>query len=153
MAKFDIRIKNEVGTIRLPLKFLTQKVSGMLRRLGWKKAGLSILFVGDRRIRAFNRRYLGHDRPTDVIAFSQLEGMKPPGEIPWVGDIVISLTTTRRQAVEYGNSFIYELCFYICHGLLHIMGYRDNTKKEARRMERKQKSILKKIGLTPSIRI
>ncbi|MGH7751552.1 MAG: rRNA maturation RNAse YbeY, partial [Gemmatimonadales bacterium] len=31
----------------------------------------SIAVVSDRAIRALNRRYLGRDRPTDVLAFAQ----------------------------------------------------------------------------------
>ncbi len=151
MANFDLRIKNEVKTIPVPPGFLKTKIKAILRELGWKKAGLSLLLVSDARIQTLNRRYLRHDRPTDVIAFSQLEGgkLKVGKGTPWMGDIVISLPTTKRQAREFGNSFKYELCFYICHGILHIMGYRDKSKREAEQMANLQKRILKKIGIKP----
>ncbi len=147
MPNFDIRITNEVKTLRVSSSFLRKKVQEMLRRLGWRKAGLSIQLVSDRKIQALNRRYLKHNRPTDVIAFGPLEGPKIPSKIPWLGDIVVSLETTKRQARVFGNSFTYELCFYICHGILHIMGYRDKSKREAEQMERMQKRILKQIGI------
>ena len=88
-----------------------------------------------------------HDRATDVISFSQLEGkpLGPKEGIPFLGDIVISLETTARQAAEYGNSFDYELHFYICHGILHLMGWDDKSKREAARMFSKQTQVLKKI--------
>ncbi len=149
MSPFDLRITNEVKAIPVPLGFLKTKIKAMLLKLGWKKAGLSLLLVSDSRIRKLNRHYLRHDRPTDVIAFSQLEGgkLKIGKGAPWIGDIVISLPTTKRQAREFGNSFKYELCFYICHGILHIMGYRDKSKKEAAQMAGIQKKILKQIGV------
>ena len=106
------------------------------------------MLVTDRQIRPINKRHLGHDWATDVISFSQLEGKAikgSPKTVPFLGDLVISLDTTARQAKEYGNDFFYELCFYVCHGVLHLMGHTDETKKEAAAMERKQKSILKRI--------
>lgn len=148
-SAYEIDIVNKTRAISVPIRFLKIKVGEMLKCLRWKKASLNILLVNDRRIRHLNRRYLNHDRPTDVMAFGQLEGPrpKPKGVMPFLGDIVISLDTTRRQAKIYGNSFLYELCFYLCHGLLHIMGYRDKSKSEAKRMERMQTKILKTIGL------
>ena len=85
-----------------------------------------------------------------MIAFSQLEGprARDSKEMPvYLGDLVVSLDTTKRQSAEYGNSFDYELAFYICHGILHLMGYDDKTKADAERMDKKQKQILKKIGM------
>ena len=127
---------------------LQRNVKAILKALGWKPdASLSLLLTGDRQVRKLNKKHLGHDWPTDVISFSQLEG-KPLGvkkTASCLGDIVISLETTVRQAAEYGNSFDYELHFYICHGILHLMGWDDKSKKEAKKMENKQKAILKKV--------
>ncbi|MDP3919771.1 MAG: rRNA maturation RNase YbeY [Candidatus Omnitrophota bacterium] len=129
--------------------------SQTLRALGLRSGVLSVLLVGDRKMQSLNRRYLQHDRPTDVIAFG---GLLDSGRLeatqgrPYLGDIVISVDTARRQARSYGNSFSYELMFYLCHGILHLRGYRDKTVKGASAMEGKQKTLLKKIGIknTPS---
>ncbi len=64
-----------------------------------------------------------------------------------LGDIIISIDTTARQAEEYGNDFLYELAFYLCHGILHLMGHDDSTKAQAERMWAKQTNVLKKIGI------
>ena len=138
---YQIEIQNTAGRRKVPQKKLKRIAAQILKSLGWKQAGLSVLLVSDRKIRVYNKRYLRHDRPTDVIAFGYGNGQ---------GDLIISLDTTARQAVEYGNSFFYELCFYLCHGILHLMGYDDHTAKEARRMEKKQAAILKKIGVRQS---
>lgn len=138
MSAFEIEIRNEAKNIRVPAARLKLAARKILKSLGLKGASLSILLVNDRAIRRLNRRYLGHDRATDVIAFPQKK--------PFLGDIVISLETTKRQAKEYGNSFDYELCFYLCHGVLHLMGFEDKTKKQSEKMLRKQEKILRKIG-------
>ena len=65
--------------------------------------------------------------------------------------MIISLDTTLRQAKEYGNGFLYELAFYICHGMLHLMGYDDKTPADAKRMWDKQTKILRKIGVVNQV--
>ena len=143
---YDIQIKLEALKPRVSIPSLKKNIRAILKALGWKQAALSLLLAGDRKIRELNQQYLQHDRPTDVIAFSQLEGkpLRSKGGRPFLGDIVISLETTARQAAEFGNSFDYELHFYIVHGILHLMGYDDKTKKDGKWMEEKQTMILEK---------
>ena len=138
MPSYSIEIQNTVSRYKLSISRLKRIASQILKTLKWKQAKITIRLVSDRKIQPINKRYLKHDRPTDVISFVYAPG---------VGDLVISLDTTVRQAREYGNSFFYELCFYICHGFLHLMGYSDKTSKQAAWMDRKQKAVLKKIGI------
>jgi probable rRNA maturation factor len=144
---YSIEIQNTVSRYKIPQARLKKRTAAILKALGWKTAAVSIVLVSDRKIRPLNKRYLNHDRATDVISFSQLEGkaLGAKQKVPLLGDLVISLDTTARQAKEYGNSFDYELCFYICHGILHLMGHSDATPKQAAAMDRKQKAVLKKI--------
>lgn len=148
-AYYEVQIKNEAPKYRVGKARVLKAASGILKSLGWKKAGLSLWLVTDKKIRTLNRKHLGHDYATDVISFSQIEGEKiqMPGTIPFLGDIVISLDTTARQAEEFGNGFFYELAFYICHGVLHLMGYSDATPAKARAMEKKQTAVLKKLKI------
>ena len=151
MMDFDIEIQNRSGRHRLSRRRLSQAAGKILRKLGWKKAGLSLFLVEDRKIQKLNRCYLRHNRPTDVMAFSQLEGKRltsgPSGTPIFLGDIVISLESAKAQAVRYGHSFFYELSFLLCHGILHLMGESDATPKAALGMERCQKKILEQIGI------
>lgn len=144
---FVISLHTTLKTLPLSKKKLEKMTAQMLRQLGWKRGAVNIMLVGDGKMRRMNREYLGHDTTTDVISFSQIEGKKLKQPITFLGDIVISVPTAKRQAKEYGNSAAYELCFYICHGLLHLMGYDDKTEAERKRMDRKQTQILKKIGI------
>lgn len=135
-----LEVRSE-SKIRISLTGLKKTTKKILRALGQKKAGLSVLLVDDPKMRTLNRRYLGANRTTDVIAFEGCDS--------FLGDIVISLPTAKRQAKRYDHSFTYELYFYLCHGILHLMGYRDKTAREAKKMERKQERILSVI-LRPS---
>ncbi len=133
MSALEIEIRNE-SSLRVPIRRLKNVARKILKSLKLKNAGLGVLLVSDQAIRRLNRRFLKHDQATDVIAFE--------GEPPFLGDIVISLETTRRQAKEYGNPFFYELSFYLCHGILHLMGQDDGTAEKRQKMLKRQEKIL-----------
>jgi rRNA maturation RNase YbeY len=111
------------------------------------QADLSILLVNDRRIRRLNRRYRHIDRATDVLAFPMQEGVGR-GIHPWfLGDVVISLERADKQAREKGHPLKQEVWTLLVHGILHLLGYdHEKSTKEASRMTRKEKSILRKVG-------
>jgi probable rRNA maturation factor len=88
-----------------------------------------VLIVSDRRIAALHRQFLNESGPTDVITFAH-------------GEIFISAETARRHARQFGNSLARELQLYIVHGLLHLHGFNDGNKVEARKMEIAQERIL-----------
>lgn len=108
---------------------------------------LSILFLGDRAMRVLNRDFRGKDKPTDVLSFSQLEGENGIPS-PTLGDLVISVDTTKRQAKEYGVTYERELLRLMVHGILHLHGYDHEgvSKAEAQRMRRREEKILRLIA-------
>lgn len=97
---------------------LTRAVRTTLADEGTKHGEVSLTLVGDDRIRALNRDYLGRDRVTDVISFA-LHG---PGE-PVLADIYIGYPQALRQAAELGLSAHEEVVRLAIHGTLHALGY------------------------------
>lgn len=94
---------------------------------------LSLSLVDDPSIARLNQDWRQVEGPTDVLAFAALE-QAPPQPTPWrrsddledpleLGDIVISLDTAARQALEAGHSLKRELLFLASHGLLHLLGW------------------------------
>ena len=107
-----------------------------------------VALVGDRRMRALNRRYRGVDRATDVLAFPAGDsgaGRRPRGAPRILGDIVIATGVARRQARAAGQSLEDELRRLALHGLLHLLGY-DHTSDDGR-MARFERRLQKKGGL------
>jgi probable rRNA maturation factor len=86
---------------------------------------VSVALLGDADIRALNREFLGHDRPTDVIAFALGEADD------LVGDIYLGVDQARRQAEELGVPLAEELVRLAVHGTLHVLGY-DHPEGEDR---------------------
>jgi len=104
---------------------------------------VSILLTDDARIRELNRQYRKIDRPTDVLSFSQTEEEDHPNTSNDVlGDIVISVETARRQALELGRDPDDEIDLLAAHGALHLLGYDDATAAGADEMRRRVASVL-----------
>ena len=79
------------------------------------------------------------------------EGSRPvfmtPPELPTnLGDIVISWPTVLKQASEAGHSPTYELLYLISHGVLHLIGYDDQSEAGYSAMVNIQQSVLEAMG-------
>lgn len=112
--------------------------------MGFTDSELSIIIVGDRTMRRLNREYRGVDRSTNVLSFSMTEGDFPGLNPQLLGDVVLSADTVDREARTEGLGFDEKLGFLLVHGILHLAGYdhERSGEAEARRMERKQRSVL-----------
>jgi probable rRNA maturation factor len=116
-----------------------------LADLALPDAEVSILLVDDVRIRELNRRHLGRDKPTNVLAFPMREGEFSTLHPHILGDLVISVETARRQSNRFGLSPMKMVFLLLIHGMLHLVGYEhEGTKKGAREMALKQKDLLRK---------
>ena len=70
-----------------------------------------------------------------------------PSELPTsLGDIVISWPTVVRQAKAAGHSPAYELLYLLAHGVLHLVGYDDQTEAGYTTMVHLQESVLQAVG-------
>jgi len=63
-----------------------------------RRPELSLAFVGDAEIRRLNRTFRKKDKATDVLSFP-LRERAADGKF-YLGDIIISLPTARRQAAQ-----------------------------------------------------
>lgn len=112
-------------------------------------ADVSIMLTDDATIHEMNRHYRGVDRPTDVLSFAlrdSVEGVDraplPSGMSEPLGDIVISVETAQRQAYTHGVALEQEVALLGVHGLLHLLGYEDETEAGAARMRQRERETL-----------
>jgi probable rRNA maturation factor len=156
-----VHMRNQVRRITFDQARLERSARAILADVGETSAELGILFVSDQRMRSLNRQYRGKDRTTDVLAFAMREARTPhalrqaQGRLlrltpDMLGDVVISVPTARRQAIEAGRSLDEELAWLLIHGILHLCGYdHERSEKEARRMHRRERMILRSIARAP----
>jgi probable rRNA maturation factor len=109
----------------------------------------TFVLVSDAQMQALNRNFRGFDRPTDVLSFP-VGDSAPPGEEPYLGDVVISAETAHRQALRRGSTLPRELRVLALHGYLHLQGYDHETDDgEMRRLEYR---LRRKLGITRPIK-
>lgn len=96
---------------------------------------IDIIYCRDRDIMPLNLRFKGKNRPTDVLAFDLTDGK-------YLGEIYVNLEIARRQAIENKVSYIEEVNRLTIHGVLHLLGYRDNTPANKSKMWSRQESYL-----------
>ena len=106
-----------------------------------KSAKLSIAFVDNEEIKRLNERFLGSNEVTDVIAFP----LNNKEDI-LSGEIVVSVETAVEVANRKKSNVEGEIILYLVHGILHLLGYNDNNKKNATIMHKKESEILAFLG-------
>lgn len=123
----------KAGFRRLPIaqRRLRQIIRSVLLHEGIQSATLRLILADDATIQALNRQYLQHDYPTDVLTFV-LESE------PLEAEIYIGGEQAHRQAAEYGIPVSEELIRLSIHGVLHALGYNDQTPQERRAMHARQ---------------
>ena len=139
----EILINNEFPEIKVDVRKIKQQIGKVLTSLDCNEHEISILFIGDQRIRDLNHQFRDIDLPTDVLSFPQvLTGeLEIPGALV-LGDVAISLETARCQSEEHGLSFEEELTLLLIHGILHLLGYdHEISDQEEDRMRNKTREL------------
>jgi probable rRNA maturation factor len=72
-----------------------------------------------------------------------------------LGEAIISVETARRQARTLGHSLGEELDLLCCHACLHLVGYDDRERLEARVMHGREMDLLGRLHerLAPTLRV
>ncbi|MDA1061635.1 MAG: rRNA maturation RNase YbeY [Chloroflexi bacterium] len=113
---------------------------------GVEDAAVALLLADDELLWRLNREHRDRDEPTDVLAFPAAEGdVFPSGddeELPYLGDIAVSVGSVRRQAAEAGLGFEDELRHVILHAVLHLLGYDHEVPADALAMGAREESLL-----------
>jgi probable rRNA maturation factor len=130
---------------------------------------LTVLVTDDDGIRDMNKQYRQIDAPTDVLSFplsekplveapsdqlwtpQELETptpdfVTPPGAILNLGDVILSWPTIVKQAEQAGHPPIYELLYLLVHGVLHLVGYDDQSEAGYQAMVSIQQRVLQISG-------
>ncbi len=101
---------------------------------------VSVALVGDKTMKRLNKQSRGIDRVTDVLAFVD-------DDPEFLGEIIINYAQIKRQAPRFDNSVRAELIFVLVHGLLHLLGYEDETREGKQEMERLGKKFVNRLQI------
>ena len=130
------------NTSKFKVKDLRKKkiwLNSISKNEGKDIGSLNFLYVDDKEMLKYNKKYLQHESYTDIITFDNSLNNKI------AGDIVISLERVNENAKYYQVSYNYELERVMAHGLLHLLGYNDKNKEEKIIIRKKENYYLKNL--------
>jgi probable rRNA maturation factor len=143
-------------TLSVAVRFGTRRpwVPPKIRLVEWarlaagKRAGsaeLAIRVVTPAESRRLNRDYRGTDRPTNVLSFpaGPAPGALPPAPL---GDLAIGAGVVAREARAQHKTLAAHWAHMVVHGTLHLLGYDHAADADARRMERRERAVLSRLG-------
>ena len=100
---------------------------------------LSFIFTTNEYLLEINKQYLNHNYFTDVITFNY-------NELDIIsGDIYISVDQVKINSDELNVKFVHELCRVMIHGVLHLLGWKDDNSEEMKIMRIMENRALKRL--------
>ncbi|HVL27018.1 MAG TPA: rRNA maturation RNase YbeY [Acidimicrobiales bacterium] len=130
-------------------------------------AELSMLFVDEEAMAQLNKRFLGKEGPTDVLAFPIDDDVYEGGRLPdslgpagpsddfepsdlptLLGDVVVCPAVARRNAPDHAGTYEDEMALLVVHGILHLLGMDHVDDGEAKEMEQRERELLARFHRT-----
>jgi probable rRNA maturation factor len=105
-------------------------------------ARVTVRFVGRAEGRRLNREYCGRDYATNVLAFAY--GRTRDGAL--AGDLVLCAPVVADEARTQGKLLRAHYAHLAVHGALHLQGFDHADRKNAARMEERERRILARLG-------
>jgi probable rRNA maturation factor len=118
---------------------------------------LSVSLVCDSQIKKINSQFRNKDKATNVLSFPALDenlireiGLKElikPSNYLFLGDIIISYETLKKESLAQKKDFRNHLTHLILHSILHLLGFDHEDEEMAKEMENLEIKILKKLNI------
>ena len=139
MPSYKINVETILHSQKLKKRLLKKAAELVLSAEQVAGAEITIILVEDEYIKKLNRDFLNQNDTTDVISF-HLDDLQ--NRDFFEGEVYANVDQIERQALDYGVSFSNELVRIVIHGLLHLVGYDDQTFTDKETMTMKEDSYL-----------
>ncbi|MFA6367986.1 MAG: rRNA maturation RNase YbeY [Bacteroidales bacterium] len=116
-------------------------IKNVVEQKGKSIGDISYIFCDDVYLLEINKTYLEHDFFTDIITFDYSDKEKV------AGDLFISIDRVRENSLTHNENFEKELHRVIIHGILHLLGLKDKTEKQAKQMRKAEEECLRSLML------
>jgi probable rRNA maturation factor len=122
----------EVDFVLTHAKRVEEWVVATILAEGKMMGDITFIYCQDDYLLKVNQEHLKHDFYTDIITFDYTENDLISG------DLFISIDRVKENAEELRIPFEHELHRVMIHGVLHLLGYKDKTKKDKTEMTAKE---------------
>ncbi|MGD9129545.1 MAG: rRNA maturation RNase YbeY [Candidatus Woesebacteria bacterium] len=126
MIKINLLVGSRYLVDRKKIKMAAQD---LLKENKLDNVEIDVAVVGQRKMKLLNESKLKRKGATDVLSFPMFKNKKldnfpqPKDQLIHLGDIFISFPEAVKTAKRYGKMVDDQICFYLKHGLMHLMGY------------------------------
>jgi probable rRNA maturation factor len=110
---------------------------------GDRRGELGIRVVGSHESRELNERWRGRATPTNVLSFPAAPSIRGRQ----LGDLVVCAPVVAREAREQGKALRAHWAHMVVHGTLHLLGFDHERTADAKRMESRERALLKRLGI------
>lgn len=141
MSNYKINIENLYPDVPFKTSTIKYVANIVLAEEGVFRAEITFILVDDEYIKQLNQKFLKKDKTTDVISFN-LEDM---ADAQKEGEVYANVQQIMRQSNDFAVSFKEEFYRVLIHGLLHVIGYTDQTSEDRQTMTEKEDYYLQKI--------
>ncbi len=108
---------------------------------------MTLRIVAEAESADLNKRYRGHEGPTNVLAFpAEAVRFAMEGDLSPIGDLVICAPLLAREAREQGKTPEAHWAHVVIHGALHLIGYDHETNQQAQLMEARERELMASFG-------
>tara|TARA_B100001093_G_scaffold259880_1_gene248415 strand:+ start:143 stop:577 length:435 start_codon:yes stop_codon:yes gene_type:complete len=132
----EINIFNECKDIDFHKDHIIQLINLSLKATKYNQVKINLIFCDNDKLNSFKRKYFDDDVLTDIVTFP----IKNDNDLE--AEIYISIEMAKINADEFNVSLNNELSRLIIHGVLHLIGFNDNTKDARKIMFSKQEEII-----------
>lgn len=130
----NIHVYNDQTAINISIGHVQLLVEHVLLLESVSTQEVMIHFVSKEKISQLHENFFDDPSPTDCISF--------PIDEETLGEVFVCPEVAIEYAHAHNTDPKDEVCLYIVHGLLHLMGYDDIEEKDRKIMRKKEKSCM-----------
>lgn len=119
-------------------KNIRQMLNHIANDHGYIIQNICYIFMTDDELLEINQSHLQHDDYTDIITFDLSDT-----EASIDGEIYISVERINENAEKFNCPIGDELIRVISHGVLHLMGYKDKSESDSKKMRDAENQSIK----------
>ena len=132
----EINIFKECKDIDFYKDHIIQLINLSLEPTRYNQVKINIIFCNNDKLNSFKKEYFNDDALTDIITFP----IKNDNDLE--AEIYISIEMAKINAEKFNVSLNNELSRLIVHGVLHLIGFNDDTEDSKKIMFLKQDEII-----------
>jgi probable rRNA maturation factor len=128
-----VAVRNRQRRLKINTRLLGEIARQALELVGNSRMQLGVVLVNDVTIARLNAQYHAMPGPTDILSFDYGNGD---------AELIISVEHAVAQARRFRTTAAREIILYVVHGILHLRGYNDLTRRDRARMRAAERRLM-----------